>query len=195
MHTWARVGTLALGKIFPGAIYVCIRTSQWKHYWIRVMCKIRYFKNLEWFQETTDIFVYCIYFFCFCLVAKFCLTLCNPVNCGLAGSFVRGIFQARTLEWVVISFSRGSSLPRDQTHVSCTSRQILYTWDTREVVHCITSAKLQGDSRNWHVGYLNCEEEEDRENTVSWEDVCKLYSTHFSHSNRRATSPGMYWES
>ena len=62
MHTWARVGTLALGKIFPGAIYVCIHTSQWKHYWIRVMCKIRYFKNLEWFQETTDT-IYIVYIF------------------------------------------------------------------------------------------------------------------------------------
>ena len=38
---------------------------------------------------------------------------------------VHGIFQARILEWVAISFTRGSSLPRDQTHVSCTGRQIL----------------------------------------------------------------------
>ena len=37
----------------------------------------------------------------------------------LAGSFVRGIFQAKILEWVAISFSRESSWPRDQTHVSC----------------------------------------------------------------------------
>ena len=44
-------------------------------------------------------------------------TLCNPVDCSLAGSSAHGIFQARKLEWVVISFSRGSSRPRDQTKV------------------------------------------------------------------------------
>ena len=36
------------------------------------------------------------------------LTLCNPVDCTLPGSSVHGIFQARILEWVAISFSRGS---------------------------------------------------------------------------------------
>ena len=44
---------------------------------------------------------------------------CNPVDCSLPGSSVHGIFQARILEWVSISYSRGSSLPRDQTQVSC----------------------------------------------------------------------------
>ena len=43
---------------------------------------------------------------------------CNPMDCSLPGSFVHGISQARTLEWVAISFSRGSSQPRDQIHVS-----------------------------------------------------------------------------
>jgi len=46
-------------------------------------------------------------------VAQSCLTLCNPVNCSLPGSSVHGILQARVLEWVAISFSRGSSRPRD----------------------------------------------------------------------------------
>ena len=53
-----------------------------------------------------------------CLVAKWCLILCYPMDCSLPGSFVHGISQARILEWVVISFSRGSSRPRDRTHVS-----------------------------------------------------------------------------
>ena len=44
----------------------------------------------------------------------------------LPGSPLHGIFQARILEWVAIPFSRGSSRPRDQTQVSCISRQILY---------------------------------------------------------------------
>ena len=46
-------------------------------------------------------------------VAQSCLTLCNPVDCGPPGSSVHGILQARILEWVVITFSRGSSQPRD----------------------------------------------------------------------------------
>ena len=47
-----------------------------------------------------------------------CLTLCNPVDCSLPGSSVHGIFQARVLEWIANSFTRGSSRPRDQTQVS-----------------------------------------------------------------------------
>ena len=45
--------------------------------------------------------------------------LCNPMDCSLPGSSVHGIFQARILEWVAISFSWGSSQPRDRTQVSC----------------------------------------------------------------------------
>ena len=45
--------------------------------------------------------------------------LCNPMDCNLWGSSVHVIFQARTLEWVAISFSRGSSWLRDWTQVSC----------------------------------------------------------------------------
>ena len=54
--------------------------------------------------------------------------------CSLPGSSVHGILQARILEWVAISFSRGSPQPRDRTLVSCTDRQILYRWATREAL-------------------------------------------------------------
>ena len=53
------------------------------------------------------------------LVAKSCQTLCDPLDCSLPGSSVHGILQARILEWVAISFSRGSSGPRDGTWISC----------------------------------------------------------------------------
>ena len=53
------------------------------------------------------------------LVAYFCPTLCDSVDCSLPGSSVRGILQARIQEWVAIPSSRGSSRPRDQIHVSC----------------------------------------------------------------------------
>ena len=48
------------------------------------------------------------------------------MDCSPLGSSVHRIFQARILEWVTISFSRGSSLPRDRMHISCIDRWILY---------------------------------------------------------------------
>ena len=51
-------------------------------------------------------------------ICIWCLTLCNPKDCSSAGLSVRGIFQARILEWVAISYIRGSSQPRDRTQVS-----------------------------------------------------------------------------
>ena len=53
------------------------------------------------------------------LVAQSCPTLFDPMDCRPPGSYVHGILQAGTLEWVAIPFSRGSSWPRDQTQVSC----------------------------------------------------------------------------
>ena len=62
---------------------------------------------------------------------KSCPTLCNPMDCSPPGSSVHGIFQARILERVAMLSSKGSSWPRDQTHisyVSCIGRQVLYHW-------------------------------------------------------------------
>ena len=53
--------------------------------------------------------------------AQSCRTLCDPVDCSPPGSSVHGVFQARTLERVAISFSRGSSRHSDQSSVSCVS--------------------------------------------------------------------------
>ena len=68
--------------------------------------------------------------YCYCLVAKSCLTLCDPRYCSLPGSSVHGILQARILEWVAIFFSRGSSWPRDWTQVSCIRGRFLIVWAT-----------------------------------------------------------------
>ena len=51
-------------------------------------------------------------------VTQSCPTLCDLMDCSLPGSFVHGIFQVIVLEWIAISFSRGSSQPRDWTRVS-----------------------------------------------------------------------------
>ena len=55
-----------------------------------------------------------------------CPTLCDPMDCSPPGSSVHGILQARILEWVAISFSRGSSWPRDQTRVSYIASSLLH---------------------------------------------------------------------
>ena len=51
-------------------------------------------------------------------VTHSCLTLCDPMDCSLLSSSVHGIFQARLLEWIAISFLRGSSRPSNRTRVS-----------------------------------------------------------------------------
>ena len=54
---------------------------------------------------------------------------CDPMNWGLPGSSAQGILQARILEWVTMSSSKGSSQPRDRTHISyisCIDRWVLY---------------------------------------------------------------------
>ena len=52
------------------------------------------------------------------LAAQSCPTLCDPMDRSLPGSALHGILQARVLEWVAVSFSRGSSQPRDRTQLS-----------------------------------------------------------------------------
>ena len=70
-----------------------------------------------------------------CCCAQSYLTLCDPMDCSPPGSSVRGILQARILEWIVFSFSRGifpmqASIP----HLLCLYRRmILYCWAIREI--------------------------------------------------------------
>ena len=66
-------------------------------------------------------------------VAQSCPTVCDPMDCSLPGSSVHGIFQAVVLEWIAISFSRGSSQARDRTQVSHSVDRRLTVWTTREV--------------------------------------------------------------
>ena len=53
--------------------------------------------------------------------AQSCPTLCDPMDCSLLGSSVHGILQARILEWVGVFSSKGSSQPRNRTHISCSA--------------------------------------------------------------------------
>ena len=70
-------------------------------------------------------------------VSQSCPTLCDPMDCSLQGSSAHGILQAGILEWVVIPFSRGSSLPRDQTSVSCIADRFFTVWATREALRVL----------------------------------------------------------
>ena len=76
-------------------------------------------------------FSFTIYFLPTVLVAQSCPTLCDPIDCSPPGSSVHGILQARILEWVAVSFPRGSSGPRDQTGTSSLEADPNH-WTTRE---------------------------------------------------------------
>ena len=67
-------------------------------------------------------------------VAQSCPTLCHPVDCSLLGSSIHEILQARILEWAAISFTRGSSQPRDWTRVSHIAGRCFTLWATRVVI-------------------------------------------------------------
>ena len=65
-----------------------------------------------------------------------------PYGRRLPGSSIHGVSQARILDWVVISSSRGSSRPRDQTHSSCISMSILYHWAASEALYSFSSVQF-----------------------------------------------------
>ena len=80
-------------------------------------------KSMTLLKKNIYIYIFC----CCCWVRKSCLTLCNPMNCSPQSASVHGISQARILDWVAISFSRGSSWSRDQTRVSCIAGRFFTT--------------------------------------------------------------------
>ena len=76
---------------------------------------------------------------CCYLFAKLCPTLCDPMDCSSSGSSFQGISQARILEWVAISFSRGSSQSRDRTQVSWIGKaDSSICWATWEAHACVS---------------------------------------------------------
>ena len=99
------------------------------------------------------------------LVTKSCPTLVTPWTvCSLLGSSVHGILQARILEWVAISFSRGSYWPRNWTQISCIAGRFFTDWAMREAIYnsICTSKNKQVIFRN-----LNW-----RECLCSWFSFC-----------------------
>ena len=80
------------------------------------------------------------------IVTQSCPTLCDPMDYSPPGSFVQGTFPARMLEWVAVSFSRGSSQPRDRTQVSHTAGSFFTIWATREAqpffIYCLSFTRF-----------------------------------------------------
>ena len=89
-----------------------------------------------------------------CVRTQVCLTLCNPMNCSPQDSSVHGISQARILEWVAISFSRGSLWPIKPTSIASPSLTAGFfttstTWLPRTWTIC--NAFQACRSKLWHI--------------------------------------------
>ena len=82
------------------------------------------------------------------LLSQSCPTLCDPMDCSLPASSVHGILQARILEWVAMTFSRGSSQPRNQTRVSCIAGRFFPIWATRD--NSIWKRSELNIKKNWN---------------------------------------------
>ena len=106
-HTWSCWLHLSISL---GSLYISIHSMTRSH---RVLTMLRHYSLLL-------------------SVTKSSPTLFIPLDCSPPGSSVHGISQAGILQWIAISFSRGSSWLRDWMHISCTGRWILYHWATRE---------------------------------------------------------------
>ena len=78
-------------------------------------------------------------------VSQSCPTLCDPMDCSLQVSSVHGVLQARIPEWVAISFSRGSSWPRDQTWIGHIACRFFTVWATREALQRRRRLKITGN--------------------------------------------------
>ena len=111
-------------RLFPMIICVCIRVN----YFLCGGYAMLYSNHHFGINESIYLFVY--------VHSRSAVSdSCDPMDCSPPGSSVHGISQVRILEWVAMSFYRGSSLPRDQTQVSCgfrIGRGILYHQATRE---------------------------------------------------------------
>ena len=90
--------------------------------WYKIFKIKLHFMKIKFYEENkTEIWVQVEVSFVVFLVTQSCPTLCDPVDCSPQGSSVHRIFQARILEWVAISCSKGSSQSRDWTFVSWVS--------------------------------------------------------------------------
>ena len=86
------------------------------------------------FPKNALLFLDCSSLVSTCMLNRPIVFNCDAMDCSLPDSSVHGMFKTRILEWVAISFSRGSSWPRDWTHISCNGRCFLSHWATWEAL-------------------------------------------------------------
>ena len=110
-------------------------------------------KMLNLISTETCIYIYMYVYLCV-LITQSCPTLYDPMNCSLPGSSVHGILQARIQEWVVISFPRGSSRPRDQTWISNIAGRFFTTEPPGKpyIYICTTVQLLKRKVLQWELG-------------------------------------------
>ena len=101
--------------------------------------------------------------------------LCDLMDCSPWGTSVHGILQTRTLKWVAIPFSRGSSQLRDWTQVSCIAGEFFTSWATREV-------GLVGPGHFFHLSHESITRSEPKQPSAPYEwGLFKLFSQHLVH--------------
>ena len=109
-----------------------------------------------------------------CSVTQLCLTFCDPMDCSQPDSTVYGIFQARILESVAISSSRGSSWPRDQASASC---RIFYHWATGEAQALQQISKMSEieNVSGWSwSSWVHCTPRDKNEARI-WNEIISVY--------------------
>ena len=116
-------------------------------------------------------------------------TVCDPMDCSLPGSSLHGILQAIILEWVAISFSRGSSWPRDWTRVSCIPGRRFNLWATREaqnIINKLVNYRVHGKGINAMVKMKK--KRQNKENQEFIEVVCRKLQFYKEHNRVEKTT-------
>ena len=100
---------------------------------------------------------------CVCVCAPSYSTLWGPMDCSSPGSSVHEISQTRRLEWIVISYSRESSWPRDRIHISCIGSRFFTTsatWEAQIEQLCyVLKSYVPQKLRVWtslEIGFCRC---------------------------------------
>ena len=142
-HTWLKQhsSTILLNLHNP-VITILWRIIQSSQRALELWSDLRYVKLWEVVDQKTQIFLQQRQFYSencnlgsttmVCLITQSYQTLCDPMDCSPPGSSVHGIPQARILERVAMPSPRGSSQPRDLTHVSRIAGRFFTIWATRE---------------------------------------------------------------
>ena len=125
LYIWRVCYTLHTTVTLHPQFFKVFKTHRW---W---SIRLEKFSNLP--RSTADVFC--------CLVSKLCLTF--VITCSPSGSSVHEISQARVLEWVDISFSRGFSRSRDQTYISCLAGGLFITEPPRKPYLSLTAAAAE----------------------------------------------------